>query len=80
MSPVSQLAAVKVLEWLHAAEDDLIGATVVTFNGETGVVHAVKLDEHHGLCFSIDQDPHKVFREGLPPVRWYPVSTIRMKS
>lgn len=72
---IAQEAAVAIMEWLHRAEEDLVGSTIATFNGEAGTVHALKLDEHHGLCFTIDETP------GLPKLRrFYPVSTIRMRS
>jgi hypothetical protein len=66
-------AALAILEWLHRAEQDLIGRTVVTFNGETGDVRELMLSDHHGLCFTFD-----------PPVefgrRFYPVSTIKLRN
>ena len=74
------IIATRIIAMLHQAESHLIGRTVVTFSGETGTVCAIKLDDHHGLCFTFDPDPYKVFRGGRPSVRWYPVSTIRMKS
>lgn len=78
MSYVYEDAATKILDWLHRAERELVGTVVATFNGETGEVRAIKLDEHHGLCFTIDQ-PNTGFAlqyegDGL---RWYPVSTIK---
>lgn len=62
-------AAVRILEWFIKAEDDLLGHTVSTFNGEAGIVYDLKLDEHHGLCFTID--PVAGSR------RYYPVATIK---
>jgi hypothetical protein len=73
-------AAIRIVDWLHHAERDLIGSPVSTFNGDAGVVRELKLDEHHGLCFTLDEKPGHVFREGLPPARWYPVSTIKFKG
>ena len=63
-------AAIDIMRWLHIAEDDLIDKGVILFGGEAGTVRAVKLDEHHGLCFTFEGDSKK----------FYPVSTIRMKS
>lgn len=78
MSHVYERAATKVLQWLHLAEDELVGRAVVTFNGEAGTVHELKLDEHHGMCFTIDPaTPSPHYRDGR---RFYPVSTIRMFS
>lgn len=78
MSHVYELAATRILDWFHRAEQDLIGETVATFNGETGVCRDICLDEHHGLCFTFDE---AVAIEGQPtdPRRWYPVSTIRRR-
>jgi len=70
-------AALRIVSWLHVAEDDLVGEVVQTFNGEVGMCKEVKLDDHHGLCFTLD-DPPRPGRDGAR--RWYPVSTIRMKS
>lgn len=69
---VHEEAATRILKWLHRAETSLIGVTVVTFNGESGAVQAIKLDEHHGLCFTFDNADDNA--------HFYPVSTIRMKS
>ncbi len=73
-------AVVSILKWLHLAEDDLVGSVVQTFNGEAGTVKGLQLDEAHGLCFTLD-DPYvsddKLVRDMR---RWYPVSTIRLKS
>lgn len=80
MSHVYENAAIRIVDWLHHAERDLVGKVVTTFNGETGEVTALKLDEHHGLCFTIDPEPNLVFRPGLEPVRWYPVSTIKLRT
>lgn len=82
MSHPYESAAVRILDWLHHAERDLVGATVATFNGEAGTVQAVRLDEHHGLCFTVDDpDPRVIGRDfNGPKRRYYPVSTIRMKS
>lgn len=71
MSHVYERAAIKVMDWLHLAERELVGTVIATFNGETGTVLALKLDEHHGLCFTIDPE------SAISTRRWYPVSTIR---
>ena len=78
---VHEKAALRILEWLHHAEDALVGHAVVTFNGEAGTCKEVCLDELHGLCFTID-DPISGFDEIECGVkrRWYPVSTIRHKE
>jgi hypothetical protein len=75
-------AAIKILDWLHRAERELVGKVVATFNGEAGEVYALKLDDHHGLCFTIDNPEHGAPNDGSTgmiklPQRWYPVSTIR---
>lgn len=69
-------AATKILEWLHRAERALVGKVIATFNGETGEVRDIRLDEHHGLCFTLD-DPERGDADGALPQRWYPVSTIK---
>lgn len=76
MSHPYEQAVVGILDWFHKAETDLVGAAIVTFNGEAGTIHELKLDEHHGLCFTVDEldDDIKDRR------RFYPVSTIRMKT
>jgi hypothetical protein len=71
------IIATRIIAAFHAAETDLVGSTVQTFNGEAGTCKGVRLDDHHGLCFTFD-DPPSLF-EG-PSQKWYPVSTIRMKS
>jgi len=74
-------AVVSILEWLHLAEDDLVGAVVQTFNGEAGAVKGLCLDDHHGLCFTFDDPVDDFVAAALGKTRkWYPVSTIRMKS
>lgn len=80
MSYVYENAALRILEWFHQAECDLIGLRVVTVTGEAGTVKAIKLDDHHGLCFTLDE-PNTGFArqyegDGL---RFYPVSTIKLK-
>jgi hypothetical protein len=72
MSHVYETAAVRILDWLHHAERDLTGKAVLTFNGEAGTVRAIQLDEHHGLCFTIDEP--NIQGHGR---RYYPVSTIK---
>lgn len=81
MAHVYEKAALHILDWLHHAERDLMGKTIVTFNGEAGTVKNVKLDVSHGLCFTIDE-PVSGFDEiecGLTR-RYYPVSTIKSKE
>jgi hypothetical protein len=73
-------AVVSILKWLHLAEDDLVGSAVQTFNGEAGTVKGLRLDEAHGLCFTFDDPDEFVEAELHRPRRWYPVSTIRLKS
>lgn len=73
MSHVYENAAIRVIDWLHHAERDLIGHEIKTFTGRVGIVHGVKLDEHHGLCFTLRGTDH-------PERRWYPVSTIKYKE
>lgn len=80
MSHVYELAATSILDWFHRAENDLIGQTVTTFNGEAGECFDVKLDEDHGLCFTIDPDPRSLSAAAAGCRRWYPVSTIRHRS
>ena len=78
---VAHKAAVCTLEWLHKAEDALVGSTVLTFNGEAGTCKDIRLDGGHGLCFTFDDPPtpfDAVERGGAQ--RWYPVSTIRSVS
>lgn len=72
MSYVYENATVRILDWLHLAERDLIGSTITTFGNETGIVRSVKLDEYHGLCFTMNRAFHRR--------RWYPVSTIKIKG
>lgn len=65
-------ASIRILDALHQAERDLIGSRVRTFSGLRGIVEAVRLDEHHGLQFTIESHhPHT-------PRRWLPVSTIKV--
>ena len=45
--------AVNILRELHAAEDELIGKTVVMSDGKAGTIAHVYLDEVHGLRISI---------------------------
>lgn len=45
--------AVSILRELHAAEDELIGKTVVMTDGKAGTIDHVYLDEVHGLRISI---------------------------
>lgn len=70
-------AAVAILEWLHKAETALVGKAVVTFNGEAGTVRDIRLDEHHGLCFTLGKHTEDMI---LGVYNWYPVSTIKHKE
>lgn len=80
VSHVYEIAATRILDWLHRAEKDLVGQTVSTFNGDTGQCFDVKLDELHGLCFTMDPDPRALSAAPNGIRRWYPVSTIRHRS
>lgn len=81
MSHAYETAAVRIVDWLHHAERDLIGSTVVTFSGETGTCKGVQLDDHHGLCFTLDDPIDEFVASELGRSRkWFPVSTIRLKS
>lgn len=76
MSHHYEKATAKVLEWLHLAERDLVGRIVATFNGEAGTIRELKLDELHGICFTMDDEVEII--EGTAPRRFYPVSTIKL--
>ena len=45
--------AVNILRELHAAENELIGKTVIMTDGKAGTIDHVHLDEVHGLRISI---------------------------
>ena len=77
MSHPYESAVVRIIDWLHHAERDLIGSTVATFNGDAGIVRGVKLDDHHGLCFTFSDDHGPL---ALTQRFWYPVSTIKFKG
>ena len=72
MSHVYEKAALHILDWFHHAERDLIGKVVATFSGETGTILALRLDDHHALCFTFGH-----VDEAGTSKRWYPVSTIK---
>lgn len=74
------IIATRVIAMLHQAESHLVGRPVVTFNGKTGICKGVRLDDNHGLCFTCDEQHGHRWHGGKPELRWYPVSTIRMKS
>ncbi len=81
MSHVYESAALRIMDWLHHAERDLIGKGIIASNGDAGTVKAIKLDEHHGLCFTLDK-PNTGFAlqyEG-DGRKWSPVSTIKQKD
>jgi hypothetical protein len=80
MAHTHERAAVHILDWLHRAETSLVDKAVVTFNGEAGAVRHIRLDESHGLCFTLDEDPKITDVAALDTRRWYPVSTIRHVS
>lgn len=71
------ILATRIIAAFHAAETDLVGKSVETFNGAHGKVREVRLDDHHGLCFTLGEHTED---EILGQYRWYPVSTIRSKS
>lgn len=81
MPHVYENAAAGILRWFVEAEDDLLGHTVITFNGEAGTVQDVRLDEHHGLCFTLDPPTILKGSPMFPDVansrRYYPVATIK---
>ena len=80
MSHVYEKAVIHILDWFHHAERDLIGKVVATFNGDTGRILSLRLDDHHSLCFTFDPEitPETPMpASGLKSRRWYPVSTIK---
>lgn len=84
MSYVYEQAARRIMEWFHQAERDLIGKAIVRASGQAGVVKAIKLDEHHGLCFTLDDAlsnlrPEPGAQAAVFEPQFYPVSTIRSK-
>ena len=52
-SSTGEERAVSILRELQAAEDELIGKTVVMTDGKAGTIDHVYLDEAHGLRISI---------------------------
>lgn len=81
MSYSHETATLKILKWFHRAESHLLGNVVSTFNGETGVVKELRLDDVHGLCFTFDDPSHPfdTVERGIVQ-RFYPVSTIKHKA
>lgn len=78
MSHVYERAALKILDWLHVAERELVGSAIATFNGETGTVKGLALDDLHGLCFTFDDEVEPFIAMELGRARrFYPVSTIK---
>jgi hypothetical protein len=78
MSHVYERAATKILDWLHVAERELVGTVVATFNGETGAIKGLALDDFHGLCFTFDDEVDAFTAMELGRSRrFYPVSTIK---
>lgn len=63
-------AVAQIIEWFQAAESALVGRNVATFRGARGTVVDVRLDNDHGLMFTLEPPE-------LPQRRFYPVSTIR---
>ena len=45
--------ALNILRELHAAEEELLGRTVVLSDGKAGAIDAIELDDLHGLRISI---------------------------
>lgn len=82
MSHAYEVAALRILDHLHRAERELLQTVVVTFGGETGTVLALKLDEAHGLCFTMDAFIEPNLDGSMPQRfrRYYPVSTIKRKG
>jgi len=74
-------AAIHILDWLHRAEDALVGFVVSTTTGERGIVKEIELDEHHGLCFTFE-DPLSGFDivECGMVRKFYPVSVIKQRE
>lgn len=74
---IYERAATAIIHWFHLAEEDLVGHTLITMSGDTGTCRAIRLDDLHGLCFTLDAeasghaDPDH-YR------RWSPVSTIKV--
>jgi len=68
-------AAIAIGHWFHLAEEDLVGHTVTTTSGLAGEVKAIKLDELHGLCFTLDDDP-AIHLDGAR--QWWPVAIIKL--
>lgn len=66
-SSTGEERALSILRELHAAEDELIGKTVVMTDGKAGAIDHVYLDEVHGFRISI------AGHEG----EW-PISTVKL--
>lgn len=64
-------AATTILSSLHMAEEGLEGCEVITTSGVRGRVQRVKLHDHHGLVFTIEE--HQAHTER----KWFPVALIR---
>jgi hypothetical protein len=71
MSYPHEIAANMILSNLHLAEAGLEGREIVTVTGLRGIVRRVKLHDHHGLVFTIEE--HHAHTER----RWLPVALIR---
>lgn len=66
-------AAIAIGHWFHLAEEDLVGHTVTTTSGLAGEVKAIKLNELHGLCFTLDEA-----RLSGEHQDWWPVAIIKL--
>ncbi len=69
MAYVHEIAALRILEWLHETEKDLLSTMVELVSGEIGIVRHIKPDPDHGLMFSLDTHPN-----------WRPISQIKRKT
>jgi len=70
-------AAIAITKWLHLAEEDLVHHSVTTTSGLAGEVKAVRLDDLHGLCFTLEDEPQPLPAEQT--IRyWWPVSVIKL--
>lgn len=63
---VGERRAMKILEQLHGAEEELVGRAVIMTNGIAGTVDHIYLDEIHGIRISLKG------HDG----RW-PISTVK---
>ena len=61
--------AISILRELQAAEDELIGRTVIMTDGKAGTIVHVHLDEVHGLRISIAGHGGE-----------WPISTVKLRQ